>query len=109
MEWLGVKTAPTGYILKKTIFRHCYGSGHKCSCSSVKRLPQNTEADFATPVEIGVESDTAVCRRHELDPGGSDGVVWGELDDEMEEATLVGCVKWTCDQCMDLEGKRTNN
>lgn len=37
-----------------------------------------------------------------LDPRWMDGVVGGAAEQEEEEASLVWCVKWPCDQGVDL-------
>ena len=47
-------------------------------------LPQNAEADFSIAVEVRVESDSPTTSGHESDPGGNQGVVWGEPNHKME-------------------------
>lgn len=64
--------------------------------------PQDAEADLAVAVKVGVEADSVVSSGDQLDPWWVDGVVGGAAEQEEEKATLVWCVKWACDQGMDL-------
>lgn len=64
--------------------------------------PQDAEADLAVAVKVGVEADGVVSGGDELDPRRVDGVVGRAAEQEEEEAALVRCVKWACDQGMDL-------
>lgn len=73
-------------------------------------LPQDAEADLAVAVEVGVEAHSVVTCGDELDSGWVDGVVGGTAEQEEEETTLVWCVKWPCDQGVNLqEGKERKN
>lgn len=73
-------------------------------------LPQNAEADLPVAVEVGVEAHRVVARGDELDSGWVDGVVRRTAEQEEEETTFVWCVKWPCDQGVDLqEGKKQKN
>ena len=65
-------------------------------------LPQNAEAYFSIAVEVRVESDSPTTSGHEGDPGGNQGVVRGEPNHKMEQPSLVGGIKWSRDQCMEL-------
>ena len=70
--------------------------------SSVTHSPQNTKADFPIPVEVGVKSDLPRPRGHEFHPWGHEGVGGGEPHQEVKEPTLVGRVKRTRYQYMEL-------
>lgn len=69
-------------------------------------LPQDTEADLAVAVEVGVKANSVVASGDELDSRWVDGVVWGTAEQEQEETALVWCVKWPCYQGMDLQGEK---
>lgn len=64
--------------------------------------PQDTEADLAIAVKVGVEADSVVSGGDELDPRWVDGVVGGTAEQEEEETPFVRCVERPCDQGMDL-------
>lgn len=62
-----------------------------------KHLPENAKANFAIAVEVGVEAHRIVSSGDKFDTWGVDGVVGGATEQEEEEATLIRCVKGTCD------------
>lgn len=62
-----------------------------------KHLPENAQANFAIAVEVGVETHRVVPSGDQFDTWGVDGVVRGATEQEEEEATLIWCVKGTCD------------
>lgn len=74
------------------------------SVHKMTNLPQDTETDFAIPVEVGVEPDRVVAGGDELDARWVDGVVRRTSEQEEEEAAFVGRIKRPSDQSMDLVG-----
>lgn len=72
--------------------------------NKMTNLPQDTETDFAVPVEVGVEPDRVVASGDELDTRWVDGVIRRASEQEEEEAAFVGCIKRPSDQSMDLVG-----
>ena len=64
--------------------------------------PQDAEADLAILIEVRVESHHPTPCGHELHAGRDQGVGRGESNDEVEESTFVGSVKWTSDYYMQL-------
>lgn len=67
--------------------------------------PEYAEAHLAVAVEVGVEAHAPVIRGHEAHPRWLDRVVRGALEQEVEEAPLVGRVKGARHQRVDLETK----
>lgn len=59
--------------------------------------PQYAKADLAIAIKVGIEADSVVSSRDELDPWRVDGVVRGTAEQEEEKATLIWRVKWPCD------------
>lgn len=68
-----------------------------CCVEECKHLPKNAKANFAITVEVGVETHCVVPSGDKFDTWGVDGVVRRAAEQEEEEATLIRCVKGTCD------------
>lgn len=69
--------------------------------------PEYAEAHLAVAVEVGVEAHAPVVRGHEANPRWLYRVVRGALEQEVEEAPLVGRVEGARHQRVDLEGRHT--
>lgn len=69
-----------------------------CVCAHTPvDLPQDTETDLPVLIEVWIEPDHPSSGGHEPYPRRKERVGWREPDHEVEESSLIGCVKWTGD------------
>ena len=66
-------------------------------------IPQYAQTHFAVFVQIGVESDLVIACRHEFHTWCSDWIIWRTAYNEVEVSALIGRVKWSRDQSVDLK------
>lgn len=80
---------------------------HRRGHFMAKHQPQNAETDFPIFVKVGIESHSSPSSGHQTNSWRINWIVWWESNQEVEKASLIGCIKRSRNKCMDLKDRLT--